>query len=141
MLTCGEGHPGACHRAWGSPTEASTWRELHLSVSRGAGLGRVGQAGRAGNSHQRALPGPQPTLDWLAGPKDSVSSACPSGKWGLGLQWAAWAESSQAGRLGDALGLQEARIKGMRAGGGEKGGNLPWQPPFSSQSCNPWGQL
>lgn len=69
MLTCGEGHPGACHRAWGTPTEASTWTELPLSVSRGAGLGRVGQqAGQETVTKEPSL-GHSPLLTGWRGPR------------------------------------------------------------------------
>lgn len=112
------GPPRACHTARDTP-----WRHLRQrstclppaapwTCSREAGWARQG---RKPPPRVLAWAGSPCSAGWQ-GPR-TPSSACPSAKRGLGLRRGAWADSSRAGRHGDALGRlggQDQRHAGWR---------------------------
>lgn len=135
--------------SWGMCHTAPPWMEVRLPVLRLhpalAPEGSPGQGGQAGQGTTTKDPSPgkwlglvktllagpgtrrQLTLLWLAGTKDSLSSAFPSGKRGLRLQW---------GRVGREQPGWPPRRRPWEAGGQDQR-REGWQGACPSNCCSP----
>lgn len=136
VLTSGEGHPGCVTRP-GTPRGGTSDRGPPVCPQPPRGLApeRPGGPGRAGKGHREPSPGRRPVPCWPAGSEDPLRGLricktgprAPPGPRGLTAAGLAATETPLGGR--------EARIKGVRAGGGPALATAA--PP---QPRGPWGQ-